>query len=54
MNKQEQIDKILEDMIDFMGDGGMDTSYGGANYKEAKKIAIEKIITLLKSPNNHD
>lgn len=47
MNKEE-LDTIIEDMIDMMEDGGMDTSYIGPNYQKAKDIAIDKIINYKK------
>ena len=46
MNKEKQILEILGEMIEDLGDGGMDTSYGGSNYGPAQEKAKEKILKL--------
>lgn len=46
-HRSSKIDKILEDMIDNMGDGGMDVSYSGHNYESAKQKAIKDLNELL-------
>jgi hypothetical protein len=46
---EKLINDILEEMIETMGDGGMDTSFIGWRYEEAKIKATEKILKLLKN-----
>lgn len=47
MELSKRLDEILEEMLDDMTDGGMDTSYGGTNYHSAKKKAIAEIVELI-------
>jgi len=44
---EEKINEILEEMIDKMGQGGMDVSYSGHNYESAKLKAVEQIKDLI-------
>ena len=46
MNIKQKVEKILEKMVDRMGEGGMDTSYSGRFYNEAKETAKDKIDLL--------
>ena len=47
------LDSIIEEMINKMGEGGMDISYSGHNYKTAKKEAIISIINLIAKINTN-
>lgn len=48
----EKINEILENMIEYMGKGGMDISYNGRNYEKAKLTAVEMIKELFSDKNN--
>lgn len=44
MNEKDKLIDIFEQMLDEMGEGGMDTSYGGTNYSTAMERAAERIL----------
>ena len=49
--KERTLDMIIESMLNYMSDGGMDTSYSGHYYEKAKEQAIKEIISLF-NPNS--